>query len=524
MGLEGHSCLLHGFDSLRGPGAWRKSQAANLHQPTSRLVAFGSFVADSGSGDPASELTPSPDVSRICATKPVSPVAALPLRPVRPRSTAMTLADQSMGFGLRALNRLASLELIDRAGLREPAERLVYRSTRNGFRAANAAGRTLQVGASGSASAARQSTAQALRRLRPHAHRRAADDASRRSATSRPSSCARPRPTPTRPARLPTELLAQSAELGITMLGVPEELGGAVAERSAVTSVLVTEALAGGDMGLAFAPLAPAAVSTAIGLWGDADQQSTYLPEFTGENVPAAALAMLEPRAALRPASSSRRRARRDGDGFVLDGAQVARARAPPTPSSSSSPPTSRARARRCSSSRRRPHGVLTQPEPAIGLRAAGTGAAQARRRRGSAPARCSPTAPPTSTPTASASAGSPGARWPSAPRRRALDFLIPYVNDRKAFGEPISHRQAVAFNMSNIAIEIEGMRLATYRAASLADQGKDFARETAIARQLCARQGHRRSAPTPSTCSAATATSRSTRSSAGTATCAPPA
>ena len=34
-------------------------------------------------------------------------------------------------------------------------------------------------------------------------------------------------------------------------------------------------------------------------------------------------------------------------------------------------------------------------------------------------------------------------------------------------------------------------MRLATYRAASLADQGKDFARETAIARQLCAAQGH---------------------------------
>ena len=54
-----------------------------------------------------------------------------------------------------------------------------------------------------------------------------------------------------------------------------------------------------------------------------------------------------------------------------------------------------------------------------------------------------------------------------------ALDFLIPYVNERKAFGEPISHRQAVAFNMSDLAIEIEGMRLATYRAAALADHGK---------------------------------------------------
>jgi alkylation response protein AidB-like acyl-CoA dehydrogenase len=70
------------------------------------------------------------------------------------------------------------------------------------------------------------------------------------------------------------------------------------------------------------------------------------------------------------------------------------------------------------------------------------------------------------------------------------LDYVIPYVNDRVAFGEPISHRQAVAFAVANIAIELEGMRLATYRAASRADQGAGFARETALARQLCADKG----------------------------------
>jgi alkylation response protein AidB-like acyl-CoA dehydrogenase len=71
-----------------------------------------------------------------------------------------------------------------------------------------------------------------------------------------------------------------------------------------------------------------------------------------------------------------------------------------------------------------------------------------------------------------------------------ALDFLIPYVNERKAFGEPISHRQAVAFNVADIGIEVEGMRLTTYRAAGLADQGRDFARATAVARQLCRTKG----------------------------------
>ncbi len=54
-------------------------------------------------------------------------------------------------------------------------------------------------------------------------------------------------------------------------------------------------------MGIALACLAPAGVSTALGLWGDADQQATYLPAFVGDAPPAAAVALLEPRAAVQP-------------------------------------------------------------------------------------------------------------------------------------------------------------------------------------------------------------------------------
>jgi alkylation response protein AidB-like acyl-CoA dehydrogenase len=70
------------------------------------------------------------------------------------------------------------------------------------------------------------------------------------------------------------------------------------------------------------------------------------------------------------------------------------------------------------------------------------------------------------------------------------LDYVIPYVNERRAFGEPIANRQGVAFTVANIAIELDGMRLATYRAASRVDQGKSFAREVAIARRLCSERG----------------------------------
>ena len=72
------------------------------------------------------------------------------------------------------------------------------------------------------------------------------------------------------------------------------------------------------------------------------------------------------------------------------------------------------------------------------------------------------------------------------------LDYVIPYVNERVAFGEPISNRQAVAFAVADIGIELEGMRLLTYRAASRADAGESFDREAALARRLSAEQGSR--------------------------------
>jgi alkylation response protein AidB-like acyl-CoA dehydrogenase len=70
------------------------------------------------------------------------------------------------------------------------------------------------------------------------------------------------------------------------------------------------------------------------------------------------------------------------------------------------------------------------------------------------------------------------------------LDYVIPYVKERDAFGEPIANRQAVAFCVADIGIELEGMRLTSWRAASRADQGLSFAREAALARSLCARNG----------------------------------
>ena len=70
------------------------------------------------------------------------------------------------------------------------------------------------------------------------------------------------------------------------------------------------------------------------------------------------------------------------------------------------------------------------------------------------------------------------------------LDYVIPYVNEREAFGEPISNRQAVAFMVANMATELDSIRLVTLRGAARAEQGLSFAREAALARKLTADKG----------------------------------
>ena len=87
-----------------------------------------------------------------------------------------------------------------------------------------------------------------------------------------------------------------------------------------VTAALIAEALAEGDMGIALACLAPGGVATALGLWGDAQQQAAYLPAFAGDTPPAAALALAEPRVLFDPLQLQTRATRTSSGDFVLDG------------------------------------------------------------------------------------------------------------------------------------------------------------------------------------------------------------
>ncbi|HJP79545.1 MAG TPA: acyl-CoA dehydrogenase family protein [Pseudonocardiaceae bacterium] len=390
-----------------------------------------------------------------------------------------------MGIGLSLLNKLAGAPLLDRFGLRKPVEKAVYEATRTGFRAAAATGRSFAaVQRLGQPSRPSTDSTADLFDLTPTEDQQLirdtvaefATEQLRERAAEADANCA-----------TPDDLIAKSAELGITLLGVPEELGGVGTARSALTSILVAEALAKGDMGLAVACLASSAVSTALVLWGSSDTQATYLPAFVGDDVPAAALAIVEPRALFDP-FELRTIARRTSGGFVIDGVKsmVPRAaqaelfviaaelegRGPALFIVESSAA-----------------GLSVEAEPAMGVRAAGLGRVNLTKVH-----------VPDSALLGDAGAYAECVRlsrlaWCGlaiGTAQAVLDYVIPYVNERVAFGEPVSHRQGVAFKVADIAIELEGMRLATYRAAARADAGKPFAREVALAHKLCVDKGMR--------------------------------
>ncbi|MBI4897557.1 MAG: acyl-CoA dehydrogenase family protein [Actinobacteria bacterium] len=389
-----------------------------------------------------------------------------------------------MALGLRALNKFASSSTIDKFKLRKPAEKAIYQASKNGFKAAGAVGR--QFATKKGDKPARQPNAKSygLFDLTPTEEQQMLVEAFGDFAQSELKPIAG---QADHDCAAPVELLAQSTELGVTMIGVPEQLGGAVDERSAVTSTLITEALAHGDMGLAVAVLAPAAVSTALGLWGDGDQQATYLPEFVGENVPAAALAVMEPRPVFDPFKLDTKATRNMDGGFTLTGTKSLVPRGAEAELFVIAADLDGKPALFIVESKT--DGVGLTSEPAMGIRAAATATLTLEDVKLPAGALLGD-----ADPAVYAECIRLGriawAALAAGTGRAVQDYVIPYVNDRQAFGEPISHRQAVAFMVSNIAIELEGIRLATYRAASRADRGDDFSREAAIARQLTAKYG----------------------------------
>ena len=279
---------------------------------------------------------------------------------------------------------------------------------------------------------------------------------------------------------IPESLVRQAWELGLVQNTIPEQFGGYGDQRSAITSALVCEELAWGDLSIAMHVLAPRlAIYPILELGSDAQRQA-ILPAYTGAEFVAGSAAVVEPRFNFDLDEMTTTATRRNGD-VVLSGAKCYVPLA--------------ATAEHVLVYARGEHGLgayivprgtpglsVGEREKNMGLKALATYEIQLDG--------C----------TVPASAELRGDFAPLFNRSRvalaslavgvaraAFEYARDYAKDRRAFGMAIGRKQAIAFMLAEMAIEIDATRLLTWEAAWKIDRGEDATREACLARNYAA-------------------------------------
>jgi alkylation response protein AidB-like acyl-CoA dehydrogenase len=384
-------------------------------------------------------------------------------------------ANNIQGLGLKMLNRFASSHWPDTLKVRKPVEKLLYTGSRTGFQIMGTVARTFNktpvngkqrlstaskdlfdLGLSDEQQMMRDTLQRFAKEvLRPAAHGADHD------------------------AKLPSDIRTHAQELGLNFYAVPEALGGMATEQSAVSNVLMAEDLSYGDFTLAASILSPMGVANALTRWGTQEQQEKYLPAFADETPPIATFAINENQTAFNPAHLGTR-ATREGGSFLITGEKSLVLQAKEAEIFLVAAQLDGKPAVFIIESGSK--GLSYLENPAMGLKAAETMKLRFDNVRAEklgdaefdyqsfldlgALAWCA---------------------MAVGTCQAVLDYVITYANERVAFGEPISHRQSVAFMIADMAIETDAMRIMVWRAAALADAGKPFHREAYLAHLITA-------------------------------------
>lgn len=283
-------------------------------------------------------------------------------------------------------------------------------------------------------------------------------------------------------ANAPDGFYQKSVDLGLSLMPIPEALGGAGMERSPVSNVLSAEDLAQGDLGLALGSLAPLSVVNLLIDQGTEAQREALLPRFCTEEFVPAAIALMEPRASFDP-TDLHTRALRDGDDYLISGVKTM------VPLGLSSE-LILVVARLDDNSdaafiiEGTPDGLTRSAEQHMGLRTLELARLEFDSVRVNASALLGGAAFDTQRCIDLCRIGL--CALATGTCQAVLDYVVDYCNERVAFGEPITNRQSVAFMIADIAIELDGMRLMTWRAAAAAERGDNFHEQAFLAKTFC--------------------------------------
>ncbi|WCD79936.1 acyl-CoA dehydrogenase family protein [Pseudomonas sp. TUM22785] len=385
----------------------------------------------------------------------------------------MPMSTDAQGRALSVLNRVAQADWPDRFKLRKPFEKLLYTGSRAGFQmVAERSGKAAKKPRAAdpdalfdlSLSDEQQMIREMLQGFALEVLRPAAHDADARGA-------------------IPAELLNQALELGLAHYGVGEVHGGMAGERTVISNALIAEALGQGDLSLAASLLVPLSAANCIRRSASPEQQARWLPAFVGEErPPLMAIAVSEPGLLADPHRLATK-ARRKGKHYQLSGEKslvleglnasqlIVAAEAEDGPALFLVEGGAK--------------GLERQAEPGMGLKACSTARVQLKGVKVPLENRLAAADFDYQRFLDLATLG-----WCAlalGTGQAALDYVVTYCNERVAFGEPISHRQGVAFMVSDIAIELDAMRMMVWRACARAERGEPFQREAYLARLLCA-------------------------------------
>jgi alkylation response protein AidB-like acyl-CoA dehydrogenase len=286
-------------------------------------------------------------------------------------------------------------------------------------------------------------------------------------------------------SEIPQDFLDMVWELGLTNTQIPAAYGGGGEERSPVTNAILLEELGFGGVALAIAATASNAFVNAIVDHGSEEQKQALLPQFCGEKVHVASLAVLEHGALADPAAP-RTKVEPKGEGFVLSGTKSWVAMGD--------------RASHFLVIARNNGGVdafivardaegltISEPEKNMGLRGLTTVTLEFERVEVGADAKLG------GADGCDVRAILDGSRAAHAAIlvgacRGVLEFCVPYAKERVAFDEPIAKKQSIAFRLAEMQIEVEAMRWMVWKTASHFEQGhEDTTKQAHLTRQYVA-------------------------------------
>jgi acyl-CoA dehydrogenase len=278
---------------------------------------------------------------------------------------------------------------------------------------------------------------------------------------------------------IPADIIDGAWELGLVASCIPEQFGGAGWEHSALTGTLLAEELAWGDLSMAMHILAPSLAILPIVEMGTEEQKKKYLPALCGNKFTAATAAFIEPLYDFDPNEFSTTAKRNSG--YTLNGQKCY------VPLASGADfilvYAGEGEERQCFIVEKGTKGLeIGEREQNMGVKALATYELNLKdckipaenRLGGKKGCDFNRLANLSRVALASMAVGV---------ARSSFEFSRDYAKERHAFGEPIASRQAIAFMLADMAIEVDAARLLTWEAAWKLDRNEDATREACLAK-----------------------------------------